>query len=178
MRASTAKATERTGHRLRNHGGTRVSLLDRRFDEHRPAKPGDRRRGGEHLVAFNVLRFLDFLAAAAGQTAARAPRTWASCDTSVLRSTRLMSGYARCSRRCRAAFPPATAKPCSRPEQPRQRACRQPEKIYHREPTSPDSRLLASRIRFPVGSPADVAEEAIRLTASGHRAWPKIANAN
>jgi hypothetical protein len=44
--------------------------------------------------------------------------------------------------------------PCSRPEQPRQRACQQPEKIYHRERTSPDSRLLASRIRFPVGTRA------------------------
>ncbi len=27
------------------------------------------------------------------------------------------------------------------------------EKIYHRDPTSPDSRLLASRIAFPVGTP-------------------------
>ena len=43
-------------------------------------------------------------------------------------------------------------KPCSRPEQPGQRACQQPEKIYHRERTSPDSRLLASRLRFPVGT--------------------------
>jgi hypothetical protein len=44
-------------------------------------------------------------------------------------------------------------KPCSRPQQPRQRAWQQPEKIYHRDPTSPDSRLLASRITFPVGTP-------------------------
>jgi len=43
-------------------------------------------------------------------------------------------------------------KPCSRPEQLGQRACQQPEKIYHRERTSPDSRLLASRMRFPVGT--------------------------
>ena len=43
-------------------------------------------------------------------------------------------------------------KPCSRPEQPGQRACQQPEKIYHRDRTSPDSRLLASRMRFPVGT--------------------------
>jgi len=43
--------------------------------------------------------------------------------------------------------------PCSRPEQPRQRTCQQPDKVYHRERTSPDSRLLASRMRFPVGTP-------------------------
>jgi hypothetical protein len=42
-------------------------------------------------------------------------------------------------------------KPCSRPQQPRQRACHT-EKIYHRERTAPDSRLLASRLRFPVGT--------------------------
>ena len=43
-------------------------------------------------------------------------------------------------------------KPCSRPQQPHQRACQQPEKIYHRKPTSPDSRLLASRMRFSIGT--------------------------
>jgi hypothetical protein len=43
-------------------------------------------------------------------------------------------------------------KPCSRPEQPGQRACQQPEKIYHRERASPDSGLLASRMRFQVGT--------------------------
>ncbi len=43
-------------------------------------------------------------------------------------------------------------KPYSRPEQPGQRACQKSEKIDHRERTSPDSRLLASRLRFPVGT--------------------------
>src|SRR5204862_6624892 len=42
-------------------------------------------------------------------------------------------------------------KPCFRPDQPGQRTCQQPEKVDHRVP-SPDSRLLASRRRFPVGT--------------------------
>jgi hypothetical protein len=35
-------------------------------------------------------------------------------------------------------------KPCSRPEQPGQRACQQPEKMSHRDRASPDSRLFAT----------------------------------
>ncbi len=50
----------------------RVGLLDRRFDEHQPTKRSDRRRRGEHLAAFNVLRFLDVLAAAASYLGAGA----------------------------------------------------------------------------------------------------------
>ena len=45
-------------------------------------------------------------------------------------------------------------KPCSRPEQPGQRADQQPEKMSHRDRASPDSRLFASRMRFPVGTMA------------------------
>src|SRR5207302_11253636 len=43
-------------------------------------------------------------------------------------------------------------KPCHRPEQPGQRVCQQPDKIDLRERASPDSRLLASRMTFPVGT--------------------------
>jgi hypothetical protein len=48
-------------------------------------------------------------------------------------------------------------KPCPRPEQPGQRACQQLEKIDHREQPLPDSRLLASRMSFPVGTGVDPA---------------------
>ena len=43
-------------------------------------------------------------------------------------------------------------KPCPRPEQPSQRVCQQAKKCDYRERASPDSRLLASRMRFPVGT--------------------------
>jgi hypothetical protein len=49
-------------------------------------------------------------------------------------------------------------KPCSRPEQPGQRAYQQSEKIHHRERASPDSRLLASGMRFPIGTAGAMAE--------------------
>ena len=40
----------------------RVGLVDRRFDENVPAERRNRRRGGEHLVALDVLGFADLLA--------------------------------------------------------------------------------------------------------------------
>ena len=45
-------------------------------------------------------------------------------------------------------------KPCSRPEQSGQRADQQSKKMSHRDRASPDSRLFASRMRFPVGTMA------------------------
>ena len=71
----------------------RVGLLDRRFHENVPAERRDRRRSGENLVAFDVDGFLHLLRRIAGG-GGRALCTCASCDMSVLRSTRLMSGWA------------------------------------------------------------------------------------
>ena len=50
----------------------RVGLLDRRLDEDHPAERGDRRVGGEHLLARNVLGLLDLLAGIIGRGSAGA----------------------------------------------------------------------------------------------------------
>ena len=44
----------------------RVGLVDRRFDENVPAERRNRRRGGEHPMALDVLGFADLLGVAAG----------------------------------------------------------------------------------------------------------------
>ena len=51
----------------------RVGLLDRRFDEDEPAERGDRRKGGEHLVALDIGRLLHLLGGVAGRSGPRAP---------------------------------------------------------------------------------------------------------
>ena len=69
----------------------RIGLLDRQLDEDEPAQRRDARVGGEHLAALRVARLLQ-LVAVGGVAAPPGPA--AGRDRSVLRRTRLMSGWA------------------------------------------------------------------------------------